>query len=81
MVRCRPAVVLLDLHLPDIHGEEVLAHLLADPTTASIPVVVLSADASPGQIDRLLAAGAEAYLAKPFDIRELQVLVERLLDG
>ncbi|MFN8017102.1 MAG: ATP-binding protein [Acidimicrobiales bacterium] len=75
----KPALVLLDLHLPDVHGEEVLARLLADPETASIPVVVLSADASPGQVDRLVAAGAEAYLPKPFDIRELQDLVERLL--
>ena len=64
----RPDLILLDLHLPDADGEQVLARLKADQTTAAIPVVVVSADATPGQVRRLKAAGAEVYLTKPLDL-------------
>jgi signal transduction histidine kinase/ActR/RegA family two-component response regulator len=73
----RPALILLDLHLPDIPGHEVLQRLQADPETRHIPVVVISADATPGQIDRLLAAGAQAYLTKPLDLKTLLAVLER----
>jgi PAS domain S-box-containing protein len=73
----RPDVVLLDLHLPDMHGKEVLAQLKADPSTRSIPVVVLSADATPRQIRRLLDAGAYEYLTKPVDIPRFLETVQR----
>jgi signal transduction histidine kinase/ActR/RegA family two-component response regulator len=76
----RPSVVLLDLHLPDINGEEILAELRADPSTASIPVVILSADATPGRVQRLLTAGAHAYLTKPLDVRQLLATLDDLLD-
>jgi CheY-like chemotaxis protein len=66
-----PALVLLDLHLPDISGDEVLQRLRDDPVTAEIPLVIVSADATPGQIQRLLNAGALAYLTKPIDVGEL----------
>jgi len=65
----RPDLILLDLHLPDIHGEEVLRQLQQMPDCRNIPVIVLSADATPGQIDRLVAAGAHAYITKPLDVR------------
>ena len=67
----QPALVLLDLHLPDIGGEQVLQQLRDDPATASIPVVIVSADATSGQIQRLLNAGAAAYVTKPIDVREV----------
>lgn len=67
----KPDLVLLDLHLPDIDGEEVLRRLKADPVTAAIPVVVLSADATPSRADRLHHQGAEAYVTKPLDIFNL----------
>jgi signal transduction histidine kinase/ActR/RegA family two-component response regulator len=67
----RPALILVDLHLPDIPGDEVLQQLRADPVTQPIPVIVVSADASPGRVERLRAAGATAYVTKPFDVREL----------
>ena len=72
-----PAIILLDLHLPDISGEQVLEELRSDPATATIPVVILSADATPHQIERLLAAGATAYLTKPLDVRQLLAVLSR----
>jgi signal transduction histidine kinase/ActR/RegA family two-component response regulator len=75
----RPAAVLLDLHLPDIDGEDVLRALRDDPETASIPVVILSADATPGQVQRLLAAGARAYLTKPLEVRQLLEILDDIV--
>jgi CheY-like chemotaxis protein len=75
----RPDLILLDLHLPDGDGEQVLARLKADPATAAIPVVVVSADATPGQVRRLQAAGAEVYLTKPLDLGAfLRTVAEKL---
>jgi signal transduction histidine kinase/CheY-like chemotaxis protein len=73
----QPALVLLDLHLPDTTGEEVLRRLRADPATASIPIVIISADATEGQIRRLIDAGAQAYITKPLDVGELRRTVDR----
>ncbi|HVE93814.1 MAG TPA: ATP-binding protein, partial [Acidimicrobiales bacterium] len=71
----QPSLILLDLHLPDVSGEEVLRRLRADQRTAAIPIVVLSADAIPGQAERLKRIGATDYLTKPFEIgRFLEVV-------
>jgi CheY-like chemotaxis protein len=72
----KPALVLLDLHLPDVSGDEVLRELRDDPATAAIPVAILSADATPGQVRRLLAEGAHSYLTKPLDVNDLRALVD-----
>ena len=74
-----PDLILLDLHLPDISGDSVLAQLMEDPDTATIPVVIISADASPNHINRLLNAGAAAYLTKPIEFTDLTQQLERLL--
>ncbi len=66
-----PGLVLLDLHLPDIPGEEVLRRLRADAVTADTPILIISADATPGRIERLLELGANGYVAKPFDVEVL----------
>lgn len=74
-----PDLILLDLHLPDVRGEEVLRRLWANSATRGIPVAVLSADATARQSQRLLAAGAVAYLTKPLELtRLLKLLDERL---
>ncbi|HEX2189940.1 MAG TPA: PAS domain S-box protein [Longimicrobiaceae bacterium] len=75
----RPDLVLLDLHLPDVSGEEVLRRLRADERTCAIPVVVVSADATHSRVDRLRASGADAYLTKPLDIDEFLDTVQRFL--
>jgi PAS domain S-box-containing protein len=72
----RPDLVLLDLHLPDIGGEEVLRRLRADPRTAGIPVVIISADATRDSLERLRAAGADAYLTKPLDLDDFLATLE-----
>jgi signal transduction histidine kinase/DNA-binding response OmpR family regulator len=66
-----PTVILLDLHLPDTLGENVLRQIQDDPATVDIPVIIVSADASPSQVHQLRAAGASGYLTKPFDVNEL----------
>ena len=67
----RPDLVLLDLHLPDLDGQEVLRSLRSTSATSAIPVIVLSADGASAQRDRLLSAGAAAYLTKPVDVAQL----------
>ena len=76
----RPDVVLLDINLPDVSGEEVLRQIRADPLTATIPVVVVSADANYRQVQLLLEAGAVAYLTKPLDIQDLLSTVDELIE-
>ena len=75
----QPDLILLDLHLPDIPGEDVLAVLRQDIQCRDIPVVVLSADATPGQIERLTTAGARAYLTKPLDLKPFMTLLDDIL--
>jgi CheY-like chemotaxis protein len=72
----RPKLVLLDLNLPDMHGADVLQKLQQNPATAEIPVVILSANATPSQIERLLTAGARNYLTKPFDIDPFLAVID-----
>jgi len=74
-----PDLILLDLNLPDLPGAEVLARLRAHPTTRHIPVAVLSADATPGQIRRMLDGGAMAYVTKPLEVAKLLALVDEVL--
>ena len=74
-----PDLILLDLQLPDMQGDQVLAALRSDPSTSGMPVIVLSADATDRQIRRLLDAGAAEYLTKPVNLaRLLKVLDEHI---
>src|SRR5439155_25677725 len=72
----RPGLILLDLQPPDIPGPEVLKRPQADPATRHIPVVVISADATPGHINRLQAAGAREFLTKPLDVQRFFKLLD-----
>jgi CheY-like chemotaxis protein len=74
--RHHPVLILLDLNLVDLPGVEVLQMLREDPATADIPVAIVSADAMPRQVQRLLSSGAVAYLTKPIDIHRLLALVD-----
>ena len=74
-----PEAILLDLQLPGMNGDEVLAALRADPVTARIPVLLLSADATTHSRERLLGLGANDYLSKPFGVGDLLKKLDILL--
>ena len=74
-----PDLIFLDLNLPDMDGETVLRRLKGDPTTSAIPVVMLSSEAAPSNVERVIDAGALAYLTKPLDLDRFLELVERTL--
>jgi signal transduction histidine kinase/CheY-like chemotaxis protein len=77
--RYQPKLILLDLHLPDMAGQEVLDVLRMDGRTRDVPIVVLSADATAAQVARLKDAGVREYLTKPLDIVKLQALVDAVV--
>ncbi len=75
-----PHLVLLDLHLPDMSGADVLSVLRRDRATRDIPVVVLTADATRREFDRVRRLGARAYLTKPIGVRKLLEIVDEYLE-
>ena len=75
----RPDLVLLDINLSDLQGDEVLRLMREDARTREIPVVVLTGTEDRRVLKRLLAAGARAYLTKPLDAQRLLALVEEIL--
>ncbi len=80
MITTHPVdLVLLDLHLPGLSGAEVLEQLRAMPGLAKLPIVVMSADASPGLASALMAAGATGFLTKPINVKETLELIDHQL--
>ena len=75
----RPDLILLDLQLPDVSGDKLLGLLQADAATRDIPVIMVSADATKGQAQRLLKLGARHYLTKPLDLRVFLRTVDDVL--
>jgi CheY-like chemotaxis protein len=75
----RPAAALLDWAMPKLEGPEVCRALKADPATARIPVILLTASAMREDVDRGLAHGADGYLTKPFEIDELDALLRHVI--
>jgi PAS domain S-box-containing protein len=75
----RPDVILLDMHLPDISGMELLRHLRREGATDGIPVVVVSADALQAQVEEALQLGAVRYLTKPVNVAELLSVLDDIL--
>lgn len=77
----RPDLILLDLHLPDVHGEKVLEWLRQDTRTHGIPVVIISADATPREAIRLLDLGANTYITKPINVKHFVTVISNMLEG
>ena len=75
----RPDVVLLDLDLPDMRGEDVLVELLFDPSTKHIPVIVVSADATQHRQEELLSTGASAYIVKPIQLAAFMATLDAVV--
>jgi CheY-like chemotaxis protein len=75
----RPGLILMDLSLPVVHGDEAMVWLKADPLTRGIPVIVTTAFLFGTQVDRAIAAGAAEVLYKPFDLKSLHLVLQRHL--
>ena len=77
----KPALVLMDIQLPTMDGIAALARLRADPETAGIPVVAVTASVTPGERDRVVAAGFNGYVSKPIDVATFGDMVQKHLDS
>lgn len=77
--RYQPALILLDIMLPDLDGFEVFSRLRQNPLTARIPVIAVTAMARPEDQERLLSAGCNEYVTKPYIVDDLEVLLRRYL--
>ena len=77
----KPALVLMDIQLPTMDGITALGRLRADPDTASIPVVAVTASVTPGERERVVAAGFNGYVAKPIDVSTFGDMVDRHVSG
>jgi two-component system cell cycle response regulator DivK len=75
----RPALVLMDIELPKMDGITALLRLRADPETAAIPVVAVTASVTPGERERVVAAGFNGYVAKPIDVVSFGSMVEEMV--
>ena len=74
-------VILTDINMPQMNGEELLRELEAQGVLRSVPAVVISTDATKDRILRMLALGAEGYMSKPFSPETLREELERVLGG
>jgi PAS domain S-box-containing protein len=74
-----PDLILLDLNLPGMHGSEVLELLRSNENTGKIPVVIISADATAQQLEKLKKKGADYYLTKPLDVKELLRMINKTI--
>jgi CheY-like chemotaxis protein len=75
----QPAIVLMDIQMPNMDGIEAIRRIRASTDMADIPIIALTALAMPGDRERCLAAGANAYLSKPVNLRGLANLIETYL--
>ena len=73
----KPALILLDLNLPDMQGEDVLKKLMASPQTASIPVIVVTGEVMGERVEKLLTRGATGIMEKPYRVQDLLKLIDR----
>ena len=75
----RPDLILMDVQLPKMSGLDVTRALRGDPATADVPIIVVTSFALSGDEQRAMAAGASAYIAKPYSPRELLALINTFL--
>jgi two-component system, cell cycle response regulator DivK len=77
----RPGMILLDLMMPGLDGFEVTRQLKADPATANIPIVAVSAMARPDDREAALAAGCDDFVRKPFELDDLEAVIRQYLEN
>ena len=73
----RPAMILMDIQMPEMDGITAIQHIRADPDVHEIPIIALTALAMPGDRERCLEAGADEYLSKPVNLRKLRQLIRK----
>jgi DNA-binding response OmpR family regulator len=78
-IELRPALAVLDVMMPGLTGFEVTRELRANEETRTMPIILLTAKAQASDVSQGMAAGADEYVKKPFDARDLKDRVERLL--
>src|SRR5262245_52836478 len=76
----RPALILMDIHLPAMNGIEALRELRADPTTRAIPVIAVTASVMAQDRQKIMAAGFDGFQGKPISVRELLATMREILD-
>jgi CheY-like chemotaxis protein len=75
----QPSLILLDMMLPDLDGLEVLSRIRQNPGKAKIPVIAVTAMARPQDRERILSAGCNEYVTKPYNVDEIDALMRRYL--
>ncbi|MFM7442117.1 MAG: response regulator, partial [Snowella sp.] len=75
----QPALVLMDIQIPELDGLEVMRRLRADANFANLPIIALTALAMPGDYEKCLEAGANEYLMKPVKLKTLLLIIEKYL--
>lgn len=75
----QPSLILLDMMLPDLDGLEVLSRIRQNPVNAKIPVIAVTAMARPQDRERILSAGCDEYVTKPYNVDEIDALMRRYL--
>ncbi|MGH2521380.1 MAG: response regulator [Anaerolineales bacterium] len=73
-----PDVILLDIHMPGMDGVEICRFIRRDPRTARVPILAMSSDTQPTLIERVRAAGADAFLSKPVDLEALERTLQEI---
>lgn len=75
----QPALILLDIMLPDLNGIDIVARLRQDARTKDVPIIAVTALARPEDRTKVLAAGCNDYISKPYVVDELEVILRRYL--
>lgn len=75
-----PALILMDIQMPVMDGKKAMQILKAEPATKAIPIIAITSYAMPGDMERMLGDGFDAYMAKPIDFKEFCKIIEKTLD-
>ncbi len=79
VARHHPDAIILDVMMPEMDGVTVCEKLRADPATAAVPILMLSGRSQPGAEEEGLAVGANAYMKKPMDPKEMLVILKEIM--
>ncbi|MEZ4593684.1 MAG: response regulator [Chloroflexota bacterium] len=77
----QPGIILMDIRLPNITGWEATRRLKAEPTTAHIPIIALTAQSTSKDLQRCFEAGCDAFMTKPIQFGQLFTKIEMMLNG